>query len=531
MQAFFAPEPKLEVLVAPVRYLETGVLYCGDNVRVLGAMPDACVDLIYLDPPFFSNKSYEVIWGDEAEMRSFEDRWEGGIQHYIGWMEPRLRQMQRVLKPQASIYLHCDPTASHYLKVLMDELFGARRFRSEIIWKRTTAHSSAKRWAPVHDVILYYANGATPTWNPPREDYDPEYLDRYYKFDDGDGRLYWRADLCAAGVRKGRSGMPWRGIDPTDKGMHWKFTIDKLDELDAEGRIYWPPRGTMPQYKRYRDELKGKAVSDIWAEIDRINPVGSERLGYPTQKPEALLERIIKASSNRGDIVLDPFCGCGTTIAVAQKLKREWIGVDISPTAVNLMKRRMNKLGVSAKTDGLPTTSADLKNLKPFEFQNWVIQRVLGTHSPRKSGDMGIDGYSFFEQLPIQVKQSERVGRNVVDNFETAVERSGKHMGYIVAFSFTKTAYEEAARAKKQGKVAIVLVKVADLIRVGDLIQTADEHNVAPDLSKETPDLMRLFQSLQRAADTPLPLPAAPRRDSRPSNADLIRSVRTGVPA
>jgi DNA modification methylase len=515
--------------VAPVRYLETGVLHCGDNDRLLGQFPAECIDLIYLDPPFFSNRHYEVIWGDEAEVRSFEDRWAGGIRHYIDWMEPRLRLMQKVLKPEGSIYLHCDPSASHYLKVLMDEIFGPRNFRNEVIWKRTTAHSSAKRWGPVHDTILYYGNGKPPIWNAPREDYDPGYLDRYYKFDDGDGRLHWRADLCASGVREGRSGMPWRGIDPSDKGMHWKFTIDRLEELDAEGRIYWPPRGTMPQYKRYRDELKGKAVSDIWAEIDRINPVGGERLGYPTQKPEALLERIVRASSDEGDVVLDPFCGCGTTIAVAQRLKREWIGIDISPTAVNLMKRRMSKLGASARTEGLPTTDADLKALKPFEFQNWVIQRVLGTHSPRKSGDMGIDGYSFFEQLPIQVKQSERVGRNVVDNFETAVERSGKHMGYIVAFSFTKGAYEEVARAKAQGKVAIVLVKVEDLIRVGELIQTADENNAAPDLSSETPDLMRLFQAATEGTEgVALPLPKASRRETRPADSALIESARSG---
>ncbi|MBA3261837.1 MAG: restriction endonuclease [Thermoleophilaceae bacterium] len=511
--------------MAPVRYLETGVLHCGDNEHLLAEFPAACIDLIYLDPPFFSNKNYEVIWGDEAEVRSFEDRWEGGIQHYIGWMKPRLRQMQRILKPEGSIYLHCDPAASHYLKVLMDELFGTRSYRNEIIWKRTTAHSSAKRWAPVHDVLLYYGNGKTPVWNPPREDYDPAYLDRYYKFDDGDGRLYWRADITGAGTRKGSTGQPWRGVDPTAIGRHWMVPPDELDQLDAEGRIYWPPKGKMPQHKRYREDLKGKAVSDIWAEIDRINPVGAERLGYPTQKPEALLERIVRASSNPGDIVLDPFCGCGTTIAVAHQLKREWIGIDISPTAVNLMKRRMTKQGATVKAEGLPISATDLKSLRPFEFQNWVIQRVIGTHSPRKSGDMGIDGYSFFEQLPIQVKQSESVGRNVVDNFETAVERSGKHMGYIVAFSFTRGAHEEAARAKARGKAAIVLVKVADLVRLGDLIESADDNDQVPDLTRETPDLMRLFSAAQeRGPDRALPM--ARRRDARPANKELIESAR-----
>jgi adenine specific DNA methylase Mod len=289
---------------------------------------------------------------------------------------------------------------------MLDDFFGLGQFRNEIVWKRTTAHSSAKRFAPIHDVILYYSKSPDFTWNEPREEYDEAYLDKYYNFDDGDGRLYWRADLCAAGIRNGSSGQPWRRIDPSTKGMHWKFTTDKLDELDAQGRIYWPARGTMPQYKRYRDELKGKAVADLWTDVDRINPVGGERVGYPTQKPEALLERIISVSSSPGQIVLDPFCGCGTTIAVAERLHRQWIGIDTSPTAVNVMKRRMDAMGATdVEVEGLPVTEADLRQLKAFEFQNWLIQRVLATHSPRKSGDMGIDGYSFFYRHPIQVKR------------------------------------------------------------------------------------------------------------------------------
>lgn len=221
-------------------------------------------------------------------------------------------ELRRVLKATGSIYLHCDPTASHYLKVVMDAVFDPRRFRNEIIWKRTTAHSSAEKYAPVHDTILYYGRGDEPVWNKPRTGYDQAYLDKYYRFDDGDGRLYWRADLCAAGVRHGSSGKPWRGFSPTGKGMHWKFTVERLDELDREGRIYWPTGGTgWPQYKRYREELKGLSVSDLWDDIDRINPVGSERLGYPTQKPESLLERIVTASSNEGTRYLIRFADAG----------------------------------------------------------------------------------------------------------------------------------------------------------------------------------------------------------------------------
>lgn len=448
--------------------VDTGVLYCDDNLSRLAALPAESVDLIYLDPPFFSNRVYEVIWGDEAEVRSFEDRWEGGIQHYIGWMRERAELLHRVLKPTGSFYLHCDPHASHYLKVMLDPIFGQSGFRSEIIWKRTSAHSSAKRWGPVHDTILYYGRGTKGlTWNEPRIDYEPEYLDKYYKFDDGDGRLYWRADLCAAGTRNGRSGVPWRGFDPAAKGMHWKFTVEHLDELDTEGRIYWPTRGAgWPQYKRYREELKGKAVDDIWVDIDRINPKAAERLGYPTQKPESLLERIIRASSNPGDVVLDPFCGCGTTVAVAERLHREWIGIDISPTAIEIMRRRLIRQThglCSPIIVGTPTTIDDLHGLKPFEFQNWIVNAVNGTQSPKQTGDMGIDGYWFFTRDPIQVKQSEHVGRNVVDNFETALRRAGNDTGYIIAFSFTKGAREEVARARGDG-LNIRLVTVTEVL-------------------------------------------------------------------
>lgn len=448
--------------------IDTGVIYCDDNVDRMPSLPSQSVDLIYLDPPFFSNRVYEVIWGDEAEVRSFEDRWEGGMNVYINWMRARVMEMSRLLKPTGSLYLHCDPHASHYLKVMLDEVFGGSAYRNEIVWKRTTSHSSVKRYGPVHDLIFYYSPSKNPTWNSPRLDYQPEYLDKYYKFDDGDGRRYWRADLCASGTRNGGSGQPWRGFDPAAKGMHWKFTVQRLDELDMQGRIYWPKGGTgWPQYKRYRDELKGLAVSDIWDDINRLNPKAAERMGWPTQKPEALLQRIIGASTNKGDIVLDPFCGCGTTISVAEQMGRQWVGIDISQTAVKIMDWRIKKIpgSRSPKLVGMPSTVDELRRLKPFEFQNWVIQQFFGVSSPRLSGDMGIDGYTFLDRDPIQVKRSDKVGRNVVDNFETAVRRDGSTTGWIVAFSFTKDAIEEAARAKWHEKLDINLVTVENMLK------------------------------------------------------------------
>lgn len=427
-------------------------LYYGDNLDILRRyIKDESVDLIYLDPPFNSNQDYNVLFAERdgarsaAQIKAFGDTWrwdesaaraytevveQGGkvsdalqafrkflgdndMLAYLSMMAPRLVELRRVLKPTGSIYLHCDPTASHYLKMLMDAVFGPENFCNEIIWKRTTAHSSAKKFAPIHDSLLYFSRTDEPIWNSPRAEYADEYLEKYYRFDDGDGRLYWRADLCAAGTRKGRSGLPWRGIDPTTKGMHWKFTIDKLEELDHEGRIYWPKAGTMPQYKRYREELKGVAVPDLWDDINRINPVGSERLGYPTQKPEALLERIINASSNEGDVVLDPFCGCGTAVAVAERLNRKWIGIDITHLAITLIRHRLrhtyeDKLK-QFEVVGEPVTLPDAQELArndPYQFQWWALGLVGARPVDQKKGaDKGIDGRLYFHDEPKTTKQ------------------------------------------------------------------------------------------------------------------------------
>lgn len=507
--------------MAPIRYLETKSLHCGDNLGVLREMPDRCIDLVYLDPPFFSNRNYEVIWGDEAELRSFKDRWQGGIDTYLDWMEPRLRQMHRVLKSNGSLYLHCDPSASHYLKVMLDGIFGTGSFINEIVWKRTGAHSGKKGYGPSHDTLFFYAKGRDFFFEKLRGPYDPEYIDSKFTQRDPDGRRYQAITLTPSGTRNGATGQPWRGIDPTARGYHWRFPPNRLDELDADGKIYWPKKdGGIPRLKFYLEEAPGMYLQDIWTDIAPINSRAAERLGYPTQKPETLLERIIRSSSQPGDIVLDPFCGCGTTVAVAHQLRRDWIGIDISPTAVALMKRRMSRFGIKVQTEGLPVTVDDLKSLDPYEFQNWIIGRVLGAHSPTKSRDGGVDGYSFFEQLPIQVKQSERVGRVVIDSFETAVTRSGKHKGYVVAFSFTRDAYAEVARAKRQGGPEIALVTVADLMEAGELVDSADNHRVLPDLSKLTPNLMELFSAWQEDIDD-RPLIVAPDKKSKPAAREL----------
>lgn len=450
-------------LHAPVT--DTGVIYRDDNLAVLRDLPTESVDLVYLDPPFFSNRFYEVIWGDEAEVRSFEDRWEGGMQHYIGWMQERISELHRVLKPTGSLYLHCDPHASHYLKVMCDEIFGMARFRNEVVWKRTSAHSSAKRWGPIHDIVLFYSKSDQYTWNRLFQPYDPYYLSQFYTHVDEAGRRWRRSDLTGSGIRHGETGKPWRGRDVTAKGRHWMVPPDELDKLDAAGKIHWPAKHNgMPMLKRYADEQPGVPLQDVISDIPPMHNLSKERLGYPTQKPEALLQRILESSSNENDIVLDPFCGCGTTIAVADRLKRQWIGIDISPTAVEIMRRRLLKQHTSPRILNPVDSVTELKKLKPFEFQNWIVNAVFGTHSPRPVKDMGIDGYWFLTKDPIQVKQSEHVGRNVVDNFETAMRRAGHTVGYVIGFSFTKDAAEEVARAKKVEGLDIQLIKVAQLL-------------------------------------------------------------------
>jgi DNA modification methylase len=487
----------------PVAYLETGVLICGDNVEKLLDLPPDCVDLIYLDPPFFSNRNYEVVWGDEAEVRSFADRWAGGMPVYIDWMEQRVRELYRVLKPTGSLYLHCDPSASHHLKVMLDVVFGSpERFRNEIVWKRTPFSGSSKARAQQlprsHDLIFFYTKGESWTWNAPTQPYSDKYLKRF-KWDDEDGRGPYRKTLLKT------------------------YSQQTFDRLGEENKLIQPTRpGAKHSYKQYLAESSGKRqIDDVWTDINALNPVAKERLGWPTQKPAALLERIIEASSEAGDIILDPFCGCGTTVAVAEKLGRRWIGIDISPTAVEIVNRRVltqtNGVTVPDLRD-MPETEDDLRQLKPFEFQNWVMRAVNGTGSPSRSNDKGVDGLSFMYHEPIQVKQSDKVGRPVVDSFEAALMRSGKDVGYIVAFSFARTAYTEAVDFKNLTGKKIVLVTISELLTGVESVtrpraETGERQRVG------TPkDLMRLLIGRKENV-----IPLAPK--SKPSSATLIESA------
>jgi DNA modification methylase len=452
--------------------MKTGAVYCGDCQNILGntnEFPDECVDLVYVDPPFFLNRQHEVIWGDGYELRSFEDRWKGGIENYVAWMEPKLRECHRVLRKNGTMYLHCDWHANHRLRVLMDQIFGESRFVNEIVWKRSDAHSDAKQGAKhfgrIHDTILFYSKGPEYTFNTIYRPLPDTTVEKWYRHVEvATGRLYNLADLTAA-KPGGDTLYEWRGKRPP-KGRYWAYSKKKMEELEKAGRIEYSGSGK-PYMIRYLDESKGVPFQDWWDDIGMLRGItrDGERLGYPTQKPEALMERIIEVSSNSTDVVLDPMCGCGTTVAVAQRLSRRWVGIDISPTACMLITDRLRRAGAqNIELIGMPKTLEEIKTIQPFEFQNWVLQKLMGRVSPRKTGDMGIDGY-LFDGTPIQVKQSEDVGRNVIDNFETAIKRGKKKKGIIVAFSFGKGAYEEVARAKNQDGVEIELKQVEEIIK------------------------------------------------------------------
>ena len=354
-------------------------LWTGDNLDIMRGMHSESVDLIYLDPPFNSNKNYAAPIGSEAAGAAFKDTWNlddvdeawhgeiadrdptlyaiidaagyahgKGMKSYLIMMAVRLMEMQRVLKDTGSIYLHCDPTASHYLKTLMDAVFGAGNFRNEVVWKRSHSHNSARRYGPIHDVILFYAKSDRYEWFSVRQPYAPDYVNRFFKFDDNDGRgRYWTGDITGSGTRNGETGKDWRGFDPTAKQRHWMVPPDKLDELDADNRVFWPrTKGAWPKLKRYLAEAKGIPLQDVIDDIYGLSTMGAprgERVGYPTQKPLALLTRFIQASTDEGDIVLDPFCGCATACVAAEKLGRQWVGIDLSAKAANLVKLRLRK--------------------------------------------------------------------------------------------------------------------------------------------------------------------------------------------
>ncbi|CAN5594108.1 site-specific DNA-methyltransferase [soil metagenome] len=435
-------------------------LYYGDNLNILrDYIKDESVDLIYLDPPFNSNRNYNVLFKNEAgsesesQITAFEDTWhwnqqaeqtyhelinepdqvgrmiesfrsfigQNQMMAYLTMMAVRLKELHRVLKPTGSLYLHCDPTASHYLKILLDTIFSAENFRNEIVWPRHNARSTDGRWPRVHDILFFYSKSKTFVY---KDTQIPGSLHKipHTLITGADGQKYQTYELTAPGVtRDGNSGLAWRGFDPSAMGRHWANNHDVMDQWDKDGLIHWPQRNGFPRRKASEPFVAGDrlvTVGDVWSDIDRINQAAKERLGYPTQKPVALLERIVSASSNEGDVVLDPFCGCGTTIAAAQKLNRQWIGIDITHLSVGLQKLRLkDSFGLTGITDaqwkklddeqrethfvveGQPTSLGGAKELAEndrYGFQWWILPligaRAFGAEKGSKVGKHGADG-------------------------------------------------------------------------------------------------------------------------------------------
>ena len=474
------------------------ILYYGDNLDVLRRhVSDESIDLVYLDPPFNSNATYNVLFAEQngsraaAQIKAFEDTWQwdqtaaqafrevveaGGpvsqvmqafrtflgdsnLLAYLAMMAPRLVELRRALNPTGSIYLHCDPTASHYLKMLMDAVFGTSNFRAEIIWKRTYGHGGATNYHHVHDTLLYYRHTDNVIWNEVRLAHEDSYIESHYRQTDKDGRRYQLITAHAPGPGPARQ-FGDRLIEPPP-GRHW-MDQETVDRDMAEGRIVFTKTGR-PRKKRYLDETPGRPVRDVFDNIFPINSQAQERLGYPTQKPEALLERIIQASSNEGDVVLDPFCGCGTAVAVAQKLNRRWIGIDITHLAVNLIKVRLrDAFGDALQYDvvGEPTSLPDAQALAEadrYQFQWWALGLVGARPAQGKKGaDKGIDGRLYFhdegekgktKQVIFSVKAGNASVAHVRD-LRGVLDREKADMGVLISMQEpTKPMKTEAAGA------------------------------------------------------------------------------------
>ena len=487
--------------------MHTNQLYYGDNLDILRThIPDESVDLIYIDPPFNSNQAYNVIFSEadgsssQAQIQAFEDTWRWGetteqayheligtappllvetiksfrgfltetnLMAYLVMMALRLVELHRVLKPTGSFYLHCDPTASHYLKIILDQIFGVENFRNEIVWERTNAHNmKARYYSKIHDLLLFYTKGDSYTWNKQYTEYSDTQLSRYKT--DENGRLYTGRDLTMSTVMDNRN-FEWKGAQPPAH-RSWGASLEQLEEWYAAGRILLKKDGTprLDGLKVYLDELPGKQISSIWNDISRIGNTSKERLGYPTQKPLALLERIIKTSSNEGDVVLDAFAGCGTTIEEAATLNRQWIGIDITHLAIALLKYRLaDAFGDDVKYEiiGEPKDAESAKALAVqdrYQFQWWALSliRARPYQGKKKGADEGVDGVIYYEdvdpdnpkktltqKIVVQVK-SGKVSVKDIRELKSVVEAQDAVIGVFITLNpLTQPMVKEAATA------------------------------------------------------------------------------------
>ena len=487
--------------------VNTNQLYYGDNLDILRTyIPDESIDLIYIDPPFNSNQAYNVIFSEtdgsssEAQIHAFEDTWhwseptEGAYDELVGTAPPllvetiksfrgflgeknlmaylvmmalRLVELHRVLKPTGSFYLHCDPTASHYLKIILDQVFGVENFRNEIYWKRKTGRAGpTNRFGTSCDILLWFSKSNDYAFDTQYRESNPEYIEKMFRHTDANGRHY-RIDNLASPNPRPNLTYEYKGYKPPVKG--WAISRKKMEQWDREGRLHFPksPDGRI-QRKRYLDELKGEEVPSLWDDIHPIGSQAKERLGYPTQKPEALLERIIQASSNEGDVVLDAFCGCGTAVAVSQKLNRRWMGIDITHLAITLLKYRLDDaFGDDVKYEiiGEPKDEASaraLANQDRYQFQWWALSliRARPYQGKQKGADDGVDGVLYYKdvdpdnpkktltrKIVVQVK-SGKVSVTDIRELKAVVQNQDAVIGVFIALNPpTQPMVKEAATA------------------------------------------------------------------------------------
>jgi len=412
-----------------------------------------------------------------GEIRSFQDRWSGGIDHYIAWLKDRVEEMHRILKPTGSIFLHCDWHANAYIRVhILDRIFGEQNFRNEIIWKRTNAKGLAfKRYAQNHDTIFYYAKSDKFTWIPQYLLHDEKYVKDFYKYVEPDTKRKYSLDNLA-NPNKDRPNLTYEFLGVT---RVWRWTKEKMQEAYERGLIVQTKEGGVPRLKRYLDEQEGTPIDDCWLDIINVQSK-IEKIGYPTQKPEALLKRIIQCASNEGDTILDPFVGGGMTVIAAEKLKRRWIGIDQSVAAIKVSELRLQgQSDLFSQPFIVQLHKYDYDTLRykdAFAFETWIIEQFGGVANAKQINDSGIDGKTR-DGKPIQVKRSDTIGRNVVDNFLSACKRYDKtrfennqknreSVGVIIAFSFGKGAIQEIARLKNEENTIIDLVKVEDIVPI-----------------------------------------------------------------
>jgi DNA modification methylase len=487
--------------------IKMNTVVCGDNLEWLKDLEDESVDLCYIDPPFFSNRNYEIIWGNGYELRSFGDRFSGGISHYIEWMRPRINLIHKKLKKSGSIFLHCDYHAAHRLRCILEDSFGESGFINEIYWKRQSAHSDArKKFADIVDVIHFFSKGV-PKFKPAYTAHDPSYVKNFYRHDDNDGRGPYQLDNMASPNPRPNMMYDWNGFSFPEKG--WRYQRETMQKLHNEARIYYPskPDGKFdiskrPRLKRYLREQKGQIISNLWDDIQSLHHHDKERLGYPTQKPEALVKRIIEMCSEPGDIILDCFAGGGTTAKVAAELGRRFIVGDVSPVAVRIMAERLNFDCPNTKYEikNLPQTVDEFKLLEGHKFAQMVCELKGWKVNERRSNDGGIDGWDA-ENNPIQVKNhaESAAGRPDMQKFLGAIMREKKKRGVFVAWEFARTAKEFVAEIKREHGVEIILVPCSDVF--GDLVIPHDKETEIEKLYKERyPENWNARSTARRAA-------------------------------